>query len=159
MAKAKTTTNGTKTADEQVQQLIALVKTKKDEIAKAESPGWKTSCSFATDPVTRPNERTNIQTVTDIDQLIGILAFVRARAKEFDEAAEVLGVSTKFKWMGHTVADWQADIQKRINKVQISKKKADLQTLEDRLDKLISPELRREMELAEIQKMLASDAG
>jgi hypothetical protein len=61
--------------------------------------------------------------------------------------------------MGHTVADWQADIQKRINKVQISKKKADLQTLEDRLDKLISPELRREMELAEIQKMLASDAG
>jgi hypothetical protein len=152
MAKAKTTT----TADEQVQQLIALVKGKKDEIAKAEKPDWKTNCSFAVDPTTRPNDRTNIQTVADIDALVGILAFLKGKERDFKEASDLLGVSSKFKWMGYTVAEWQSDLQNRINKVQINKKKADLQALEMRLDRLISPELRREMELAEITKMLAA---
>ncbi len=142
-------------ADDQVQQLILLVKGKKDEIIKAEKPDWRTNCSFAFDPQTKPNERTNIQTVGDIATLVSMLAFLRAKERDYKEAAQLLGVSDKFNWMGYSVEDWQADLQNRINKIQISKKKADLAALEARLDKLISPEARREMELAEITKILA----
>jgi hypothetical protein len=70
--------------------------------------------------------------------------------------AKEFGISEyKFKWLGFSYEDWSSDFQTRINKININKKKEELQNLETRLNSLISPELRRELELKEIEKMLS----
>ena len=66
----------------------------------------------------------------------------------------MLGTKYQFKWLGFTFDQWKADIKTRIDKIQISKKKKELEELEVRLDKLISPELKQQMELEEITKLL-----
>lgn len=138
--------------DKQVQDLIDLVKSKKAAISKAEKPDWKTNCSFAFNPDS--TQRYNIQTVSDIDTLVSMLAWVIAREDSHNTAAKLLGVTSKFKWCGSSCDAWQSDIQSRVNKIQISKNKADLELLESRLDKLISPEMKAKMELEEITKLL-----
>jgi hypothetical protein len=132
--------------------LFKIVQTKKAEIAKAEKPNWITNCSFGYNKDS--SSRSNIQVVADVEELVSILGFLIEKEKAFTAANKVLGTSYEFKWMGFSLEDWQSDIQTRINKVQISKKKKELESLESRLDKIISPELKAQMELDEITKML-----
>jgi len=47
-----------------------------------------------------------------------------------------------------------ADVKTRIGKVSIHKKKRQLEALETRLEKIVSPELRAEMELQAIKELL-----
>jgi hypothetical protein len=140
------------TADKLVQDLIALAKSKKEEISKAEKPNYKTNCTFRYNPEAPAS--INIQVCADVDQLVSILGFLLAQESNFNEAAKRLGVEATFRWLGFTLADWQADLHCRITKIHITKKKHELEVIENRLDKLISPELRRQMELEEISKML-----
>ena len=75
--------------------------------------------------------------------------------KSFSASAAIeLGIEDKedFLWQGKPVEDWKADFKTRINKIQISKKKAELENLETGLNKLISPEKREELEFRELQK-------
>ena len=143
----------TNNTDKQVQELFKIVQQRKQEIAKAEKPNWITNCSFGYDKDS--SQRYNIQTMSNVDDLISILAFLMDKESSFNQAAKELDVDNKFTWMNYSVEDWKSDIHTRINKIQISKKKNELETLEGRLDKLISPELKAEMELAEISKLLA----
>jgi hypothetical protein len=52
------------------------------------------------------------------------------------------------------VADWEADIKAKILKIQITSEEKKLAALEERLNKIISPELRRKMELDAIKAEL-----
>lgn len=138
--------------DKQVQELFEIVQQKKSAIVKAEKPNWQTNCSFGYDK--NSSSRMNIQVVNDIDELTEILAFLLRKERSHYEASEILGVESQFKWLGFNFEQWKSDIQTRIDKIQISKKKQELEQLESRLGLLISPELRAEMELAEITKIL-----
>lgn len=139
--------------DKQVQELFKVVQQKKSAIVKAEKPNWQTNCSFGYDK--NSSSRINIQVLSDIDELTEILAFLLRKENSHQEAAAILGVESEFKWMGFTLQQWRSDIQTRIDKIQISKKKQELEQLESRLSLLISPELRAEMELEEITKILS----
>jgi hypothetical protein len=145
--------------DKQVQDLVKLVKTKKAEISKAEKPDWKTNCTFGYVPDSP--QRINIQTVSDVNTLVSILAFLLVQQESYDKAHDILhGVvsinsPSKFKWQGFTVEEWQSDLQTRLNKIQITKKKNELDELETRLNKLVSPELRTQLELEEITNILS----
>jgi len=142
--------------DELVLQLIAKVKQKKSEISAAQKPKWETSCTFSTDP-DNVQSRVNLQTVTDINKLIDIYAFLLFKEEYYNVAAECLKVSTKGKYMGYSFADWKKDVHARVDQVNINSKKRDLETLEARLDKLVTPEQRRDIELEAIQKELAAE--
>lgn len=142
------------TNDELVLQLIAKVKQKKSEISAAQKPRWETSCTLGYSPDS-VQDRINIQTVTDINKLVDLYAFLDAKQEYYNVAAEVLGTSSKIKYMGYSFADWKKDIKSRVDQININSKKKDLETLEARLDKLVTPEQRRDIELAEIQKELA----
>ena len=139
--------------DEQVQKLFAIVQAKKEEISKAEKPNWETNGTFGYDKYSA--SRINIHVTSDIEELVSILGHVIEKEKSFQSAQSILGTDATFKWMGFTLKEWQYDIQTRINKIQIKKKKDELETLERRLDSLVSPELKRQMELDEITKMLS----
>lgn len=139
--------------DKQVQELFKIVQAKKSEIAKLEKPSWNTNGSFGYSKDL--NSRVNIHACADVEELVSIVAFLIGKKQNFEEAQTVLGTKVDFKWMGFSDAEWIEDIKTRINKIQISQKRKELEAVESRLDKLISPELKAQMELEEITKMLS----
>ncbi len=137
-----------KTTDEIVLDLLNKVEQKKKEIGASERPNWITNCSFGINP-SNAAERINIQ-VADTNTLITIYANLSLSHSSFEQAAKDLGVKAEFKWQGFTFGDWAADIKTRLNQLQIKTKKDDLAKLEARVNALVSPEQRREMELKKL---------
>jgi len=145
MAKTKT--------DSKTLELIQQVKRQKEDIAKAERPNWTTNCSFSYTEQSR--DAVNIHVEANIRNLVCIASFLVEKEKSYKETAKVLGVDAPdFSWQGFAVKDWLEDIKMRINKVQIASKKKKLEALEGRLNAIISPELRAEMELEAIEAEL-----
>lgn len=142
--------------DAQTLDLIKLVAKQKEEISKAERPSFRTNCSFSYTEG-RSNDNINLQTVSDVKQLINIAAFILDKQSNYKEAAEKLAVESPpdFTWQSFTATDWLEDLKLRIGKVQIAAKKKKLEALEERLSKIVSPELRAKMELEAIQAELA----
>lgn len=145
-----------KKTDEKTLELIKLVSQQKADIAKIEKPDWKTNASFSF--TEGSSQVINIKVVSNIKELILIGAFLLERQKFYQESAVALEVegSPNFIWCGFSVSDWFYDIKARIAKIQISLKKQKLEALESRLNSIISPELRAEMELEAISKDLTA---
>lgn len=138
--------------DQRVLDLIETVKQKKAVIQKAEKPSWKTNCSFGYNP--DGSFRVNLQATMDVSILISILGFLIRSKASFDQAAQELNQDVSFSWQGFSFDEWKSDIETRVIKLSIKKEKDNLEKLENRLNGLISPELRRELELAELEKEL-----
>ena len=138
--------------DKLVQELFAKVQEKKAEITKLERPNWKTNQSFGF--IKNSAERVNLQVTNDVRVVAEILAFLIDRKNSFEKACDELGVKLKFEWMNYSFEDWSADLKTRAAKIEIGKKKADLEKLENRLNALISPELKAQLELEAIMKEL-----
>lgn len=146
MVKAKT--------DKKTLELIVEVNRQRAEISKIEKPNWKTSCSFSY--VEGNNSTINLHVESNVRNLIKIVAFLQNREKSYNQASKDLGVENapEFTWNGFSVADWIEDVKMRINKIQIADKKKKFETLEARLNAIISPELRAEIELEKIANEL-----
>lgn len=143
-----------KKTDDKTLDLIKLVNQQKAEIAKAEKPNWNTNCSFSY--AENSSNVTNIHVEANIKNLICIASFLRDKENSYKETAKLLGVDApEFTWDGFSTNDWINDIKMRINKIQITTKKKKLETLEARLNAIISPELRAELELKAIESELA----
>jgi len=140
--------------DEQIDKLINQIKVKKEAISKAEKSSWNTNCSFSY--TEKPADAINLHVERDISQLIRMAGFLKYREQAYAEGAKELGIAKPpaFKWQGYSSSDWIDDIKVRITKIQISAEKKKLEELEARLDKIISPEKRRELELAAIASEL-----
>ena len=143
-----------KTTDEKVKELFAKVQEKKLAIEKAERPCWNTSGQFGFS-ANSAHDRVNVQTLTDSRKLVEMLAFLNDRKKNIDSAAEELGLDKKgFTWLGFTLDEWKSDFLTRVSQLSIQEKRKELNELEARLNTIISPELRAQMELEEISKLL-----
>lgn len=142
--------------DKKTLELIAQVKAKTMLIAKAEKPAYKTNCSFSYIEGNRGSV-TNIHVESDLKKLICIVAFLQERQSSYQNAAKLLGVekAPEFTWDGYTADEWIADLKTRIAKIQISSEKRKLEVLEERLNKIISPAKRAELELEAIENELA----
>ena len=143
------------TTDEKVKQLFDLVQEKKLAIEKAERPCWKTSCNFGFS-ANSAHDRTSIPLVTDVRKLVEIYAFLMERRDKSESAAKELGVDYNFTWLGFTVEEWKDDFQTRVNQISVQEKRKELAELESRLNAIISPELKAQMELEAIEKLLSS---
>ena len=143
-------------ADGQIIALLNKIKQEKAAIEKAERPDWKTNACFAY--IDGSSQIINIKTISNVGDLIQIGAFLLEREKAFRTAIEQLDVvdAPSFTWCGFSLNSWISDLKARIAKIQISAKKAKLEALEERASAIVSPELRRLMELEAIQKELAT---
>jgi hypothetical protein len=144
--------------DALVLKLIDEVKQRKAEIESIERPVYRTNCTFSYDDTTRTgNGSINLRTLS-VRDLLSVAGFLMGRADYFVKAAihMVLEDSPGFQWQGFSLADWLADIKTLANKSQLTSKRTNLEFLEKRLDSLVSPELRRKLELEAIQRELAS---
>lgn len=142
-----------KTTDELVKELFDSVQEKKLAIEKAERPCWETSGNFGYS-ANSGHDRVNIQTVTDVRKLVEMYAFLIDREEKSENAAKDLGVDYKFTWLGFSVDEWKNDFQTRVNQISIQEKRKELSEIESRLNAIISPELKAQMELEAISKLL-----
>lgn len=143
--------------DEAVLHLLTKVREKKEAIkATQKKPQWQTSCtlSLGLGRDGSAQDRLNIQTVRDNVKLVEVGAFLLRREKDMQQAATLLGVEYDSSYMGYPISDWTTDLKTRVEMLKLEKQKRELDALNKRVDKLVSPEQRREMELIELQKIL-----
>lgn len=146
----KTVTKQT-TKDVLIDELIQIAQNKKKEIEKAEKPTWLTNCLFSYD---NSSMKTNIRTVSSIRELVNILAFVINKDISFSTANSFLCTKEVFEYFGFTKEDWINDIKTRIDQINITAKRKELEGIESKLDSMISKERREELELEAIVKQL-----
>lgn len=148
MAKAQST-------DEAVMELLVTVQRKKEEVKKAKkAPQWKTNLSIGRDSTTT-HGRVNIQTRTDPNEIIDWYIFLSQKEEFGAKAAEELGLPADLTWLGYPIADWKDDLKARALQLSIEAKKREIDELDARVNKLVSPEQRRDMELEALQRLLA----
>lgn len=141
--------------DDTTMKLINEVNRQKKEIASLERINWKTNCSFSY--TENPSNSIPLQVETDVRKLVLIVAFLLEKEASYIAAAKLLGIESttpELVWNNFPINAWIEDIGMRIKKVQIADKHKRLETLEARLNAIISPELRAELELKDVQKML-----
>jgi monoamine oxidase len=145
-----------KTTDTRTLELIKQVQRQKEEISQAEKPNWVTNCSFSYSH-NKTNDAINLHVEASVQNLLLIGVFLKERERGYNDLAKEMGVEAPaFSWQGFSVSDWLTDIKNRINKIQIASKKKKLEVLESRLNSVISPELRAELELQAIEEELNS---
>jgi hypothetical protein len=83
-----------------------------------------------------------------------MFAFLIDRKDKSESAAKELGVDYNFTWLGFSVDEWKEDFQTRVNQISVQEKRKELAELESRLNAIISPELKAQMELDAIAKLL-----
>ncbi len=138
------------TQDQTVLLLIAKVQEKKESIKETENPNWLTNCSLQFE-----GENRNLRTIQLVPELLSIAAHIKVHEIGFKAACAELEVDTgEYKLFGYSPEKWMSDIRTRLNKLNIDKEKRNLVKLEEKLDKIISPELRAQMEIAAIEKEL-----
>ena len=138
-------------ADDKVQKLIAELQKRKGEIGKIESQTFKTNCQY----VGPDGKVINLQVVQDTTQLMHILSFLHCLRGAWQSAVcPFLGLKKNFEWQNYSYDDWANDIKNRVDKLSLNTKRKELDALEARLDKLVSPELKAKMELELIEKEL-----
>jgi hypothetical protein len=141
------------TTDEKVKTLFESVQEKKLAIEKAERPCWLTAGNFGYS-ANSAHDRINIQTLTDVRKIVEMFAFIIDRKEKSESAAKELGVNYTFTWLGFSVDEWKNDFQTRVNQISIQEKRRELAEIESRLNAIISPELKAQMELEAISKLL-----
>jgi len=142
------------TTDNAVMALLAKVTKKKEAIKNASKrPQWKTSCTIGKDPTTTQN-RINIQTVRDENILISLWAWLMAEHAGMCKAADDLGLTWDTTYMGYTIQDWLDDIRTMVRILKVERQKEELAELDKRVNELVSPDQRREMELKQLQELL-----
>lgn len=141
--------------DEAVMQLLVKVEQKKDEIKKLkQKPTWHTNCSFGyeNDP-DKSKDRVNIQTRRETD-LIDFYAFFLQREEYLTRVGSELGIPVELTHLGYSIAEWKSDLKTRLGQLSIEQKQKELEELDKRVNKLVSPDQRREMELKALQAIL-----
>jgi hypothetical protein len=92
--------------------------------------------------------------VTDVRKIVEMYAFIMDRKDKSESAAKDLGVEYNFTWLGFSVDEWKEDFQTRVNQISVQEKRKELAELESRLNAIISPELKAQMELEAIAELL-----
>lgn len=144
--------------DDKITQLLDLVEQQKADIAEAERPVFRTNRTFSFVDGDL-SKSVNLAVVSDVGQLLKMAAHVSASAYAYKlVVGMILGeeeTPPKFTWNGFSDADWLHDIKLRVSQIRLKAQREKLQVMEERLDKIISPERRRELELAAIERELS----
>lgn len=139
-------------ADAITLKLIEQVQSKREEIAKVNRPQWKTNCKFT---FSTNGKSINLHVESNLEVLTCMAAALLSHQAYYEQAARLLGQKpSEATWDGSPVSDWIDDIKARLAKITVSEKRKSLQKLEARLNLIISPELKRQMELEAIQREL-----
>lgn len=151
----------TKNTDTVVMEMLEKVQAKKAEIEKALSiPRWRTNCSIDVTWSCLPNRdikssnRINLATITDTNVILDLFSLLTQRENDQKEVAKELNIKPNLNWQAYSIDDWKKDLKDRMAQITVEQKRKELEELDKRINKLVSPEQRREMELEAIKKLL-----
>lgn len=133
--------------DAKVQKLSAKIAAEKELIKKAKSkPSWNTNNVFIS-----KTETTNLNIVKDVKEFVRILAELMVLRDSHQEAVSDLGLELKFEYQGFTYEQWFEDIQNHITRLTLKTREQKLSSMEKTLETLVSPEMRRKLELERLE--------
>jgi hypothetical protein len=142
------------TIDDQIRGLfdkLAARKTKIESLQTEIAKSWKTTGTFRLIGAVSP---TNIQTA-NTEQIIDIATNLAIVAEGRSSALNLLGRSLDVvKVQGYSVQDWVDDFKKRLATIDIREEQAQLESIEQRLTQVLSPEERRRIEVELLMKEL-----
>lgn len=142
-----------KNIDDKILELFEIVKKQKIEVEnteKSSKKNWLTTCSFHSPFLSSP---VNLQVASE-KIVINCLSQLLILKKSHDEACDILNIKNEFTLDNFTYSQWVEDFQKRISHLRLKEEKNKLSKLEERLNSIVSPEQKRQMELDEISKIL-----
>lgn len=136
-----------KKTDSDTMRMLKQVAEQRKAIADAEGkPAWKTNCNL-----TAGGKTVSLHVETSVGVLVTAAGFLLAKETEYRAGTETLGVEpTAFRWDGYTLSEWLDDIKARVAKLTLTAKRERLAGLEKRLNAVVSPELRAQLELEAI---------
>jgi hypothetical protein len=137
--------------DEKTKAYIEEVKNKIATLSKKSNYAWNTNCVFNYN-----GEKINIHTC-DLTKLVSIATYLVMTKKCHDEACQELGVKTTFTYFGETYSNWMSDFRNRVEVLKIQEEKSKLEKMLNKLNGIISEELKAEMVLENIENELKSD--
>jgi len=147
-------TTDKQSVDEVVMGMLVKVAKKKEEIEKLKvRPQWKTNCTLGRDPLTT-QDRVNIQTITNPNVLISLYAFLTQQETLLSDAAKALDLEFDSTWMNYPIEDWKHDLKARSKSIVVKQKLEELKELDKRVNKLVTTEQRRLMEVEALEKLL-----
>ena len=141
----------TDTIDQKIQELFNVVQSRRSALEKegmALKGKWETTCSYPMNGTFINLQTADKNTIRQVAIHIKIQSFFGAQVDK------ELGIDESSLVNGFTVDAWFSDCKKRMAAINSREKKRELDDLEARLDKIVSPEQRREMELAAIAASL-----
>jgi hypothetical protein len=139
--------------DDKIKELLNKVLKQKADVAEAETTTklkWLTNCSFL--PIGGLNP-INIQTA-NVSTIVCLYADLLEKSDYFSKAGLLLMTDIPFDWGGYSIEAWESDFKKRIAVINSREQKDKLEKLETKLNALVSPDRRREMEVEAISKIL-----
>lgn len=137
--------------DQTIQDLFAKLNDRKarvEGLRKEISKTWKTNGSFRLIGAGTP---TNIQTAS-VETLEEMAAHLCLLDGARDAASKRLGRPINLRVQGSTVDEWFEDITKRFATINLREEERLLETLEQRLNQVLSPEERRRIEVEMLAK-------
>jgi hypothetical protein len=141
--------------DKKTLDLLKKVNEQKEEISKAGgATAFKTNCTFSY-VEGKENESFSLHSQS-IQSLIQIAAFLKEKEEFYNRAIAALNVKDvpPFSWKGQPVENWLHDIKVDIEKLQLSVRKKQLAEMEARLNAILSPEKRAELELELLEGLI-----
>jgi hypothetical protein len=139
------------TIDQKIQELFNVVQYRRlalEKDALALKGKWETTCSYPMNGTFINLQTADKSTIRQVAIHIKIQSFFGAQVDK------ELGIDESSLVNGFTVDAWLSDCKKRMAAINSREKKRELDDLEARLNKIVSPEQRREMELAAIAASL-----
>ena len=146
----------TNSIDTQITELFEVLNQKKKLVEESETKSklkWKTNCSFPS--VFGTTHPINIQTQTE-SALVELLSDLLIHIEYNKRAAALIGSKLNATmWGGFSVEDWVEDFATRIAKINLIKEQNELIELEKRLNAVVSPEQRRQLEVEALKTALS----
>lgn len=131
--------------DQKILDLKKQIEEKKTKLDKLQRFTPITNCSIEIDGVTR----TNIQTL-DKDSIVRLMV----KLQSYKTAAEALDVSSQYILSGYKPEDWIKDLKQRLDILSRKDEETKLKLMEDKLQALLSSDMKVQLELSEIESLL-----
>lgn len=158
----------TQKIDEQIDELMEKIETKKTEIASIKKSiplQWKTKCVLEKD-----GEKHTIQTIKNPEKLLELAGWLILNKEAQQKAVELFKpfnltkktIATKeedvvkeeiiCQIQGFNIDDWLLDVMKQYNQIETQKEESKLQKLSDKLLTLTSEDKRKEIEFKKLMQ-------
>ena len=142
------------TLDERTLSLIERLEQEEKELVKTPPHSYKTRMIFAYNESDPDNRRNNLHTISDVIDLVKILAFLLSQKKEWEETCNLIGIEgLEFTWQDHSFRDWEWDIKAKAASIKNKDRKEVISKSLIRLRGVMSDTLKQDLTLKELEKV------